>query len=330
MAYSMTINANKPADAQENQTALSVSGSKKAEAKHDNDKHSKSVFMGAYNEQNLVSRKFAMAQKTAMKRLLDQLDEDVKISDEMKERQEHIEQLGDAVRNAGKEISSINERRDELKKQHNIDPDSQEQKDLELMQKAEASKKDPSIQLTDEEKESLAKMQSVTKYQEDMLLCDKEEEKYRKEIEKNQQEILVESATIQATKKALLKVHPMVDARNDADDIMEEANKSLVNALMHEGVDKIDEKNAEKEKEMLEQKEKALEEKIQREKMKEEEAEKEQQDDDLQNIVLGMTSHVMSYGQQAADNMQANIKSLIQDQTFIDVDLKGLRVNTEA
>lgn len=329
MAYSMAINVNNISDAQENQTALSVSGSKKSEAVHDKEKQRGSVFMGGFNEQSIISKKFAMAQKTAMKRLLDQLDEDVKISDEMKDTQAHIEELSDSIRSDMKEISSINERRDEIKNKYNVAPDSQEQKDLELMQKANAAKNEPSITLTDEEKERLANMPPATKYQEDMLLCDKEEEKYRKNIEKSQNEMLVDSATIQATKKALLKVHPMVDARNEADTIMEEANKSLVNSLMHEGVDKIEKENAEKQKEMLEEKEKALEEKIQREKLKEDEAEKEQQQDDLQEIVLGAASNVMSYGQQAADNMQTNIKSLIMDQTFIDVDLKGLRVNTE-
>ncbi len=284
------------------------------------------------NRQEMVSDKFAQAQKKAVKCLMDQFKADLAIDGGMEESENLIGELEKDTLNAHKHIKGIDERRGEIMGRYEMDPESQEQKDLELVQKANSAKKDPfnkELALTEEEEKRLREMPPLTEYQKEMLECDKEEEKYRGIIKNNHQNIAVENATIHATEKALLKVHLMVDAQEDAEEIIKNALKEQIGDLLQEGVNRVDEDTEEAQKEQVEAKEKALEEKIRREKMKQEEAEQEVSEQELQETVFSAAMQLTSGDQQAIQNLQSNIKILIQDQIVLDVDMKGLRVNQQ-
>lgn len=308
-------------------------GKEKAHDKKEDKKQGNSIYVGDLQQnQNPISEKFAQAQKRAIKKLVDQLEEDLKIDGEMEESSNHIEELQESVCDTYQQIKEIDAHRSELMERYEIDPDSQEQKDLELMQKVNAIRQDPfneDLKLTEEEQKRLAEMPPLTDYQKEMLECDKLEEKYCDTISDNRKDIKIESATIEATKKALLKVHPMVDAQKEAEGIMESALKEMVGSLLQEGVDKIDEDMKESQEELEEAQEQALEEKIRREKLKAEEAEREEAAQELQEMVSSVTMQTLAGNQQAIQNLQSNIKSLIQDQILLDVDMKGLRVDEQ-
>ena len=226
----------------------------------------------------------------------------------------------------------MEERRVEIRERYNVSPDSQEQKDLELMQKANEALKHPfdeAYQLTDEEKERLDNMPPVTAYQQEMLECDEEEKQYLNKRRSAQIDVIVDRATVNATQKALLKVHPMVDAQVEAKKIMENALREMSSGLLQEGVDKIDEDMEEVRAEMAEDQEEALEKKIEQEKLKEEDAEREEAAQELEATLLSAEMQAVSGSQKAMDNLQANVKSLVQEQVMLDVDLKGLRVNQQ-
>jgi len=301
--------------------------------KKGNQKQGNSIYAGDLrNNQDRVSSKFANAQKNAVKKLLDQFKSDMAVDEEMRAGSKHAEELALGVTDAFKEINELDGQRAELMKQYEIDPNGQEQKDLELRQKANKAKENPfdsSLQLTEEEQQRFDELPPLTEYQEAMLVLDTREEQLRNMIKKDRQDITIENATVEATKKALLKVHPMVDAMKDAEKIMQNALKEQVGDLLQEGVDKINEDMAESKEEQAEAEAEALEEKIEREKMKEEEAREEASRQELQETVFAASSPGMSYDQQAINNLQTNIKSLIQDQIVLDVDLKGLRVDTQ-
>lgn len=293
----------------------------------------KSIYVGGLRQnQDAISQKFALAQKSAIRKLTDQFKADQKIDEEMAGRKSHIEELEKGALDAYQQIKGTEERRGELMERYQVAPDSQEQKDLELLQKANASAKDPfnsDLKLTEQEEQRLAEMPPLTEYQKEMLECDQEEEKYRDTLGQNRRDILIEDATNRATEKALLKVHPMVDAQKEAAEIMENAIKEQIGALIQEGIDKVDQDREESQKELDEAQEKALEEKIQREKLKAEEAQKEEEAQELAAMVVSAAMQETSGSQQAIENLQANIKSLIQDQVVLDVDLKGLKVNQQ-
>lgn len=275
-----------------------------------------------------ISEKFKQAQKSAIQKLLEQFESDSKIDQDMAADIRRAETLGENIKETQQKAGGLAERREQLKQQYDIAPDSQEQRDLELMQKANAAKENPfdkSLQLTPEEEQRLAEMPPVTDYQEAMLLVDEEEKMYRGTIRDNQKEIVEANATVDATKKALLKTHPMVDAKKEADEIIKTALDEQIGALYQEGVEKIDKDMEELQEKIKEKQQKDLEEKIKREKLDKEEAEKERADKEAQEKALLTKEPVTTYNQQTSASVQNNVKSLIKNQIALDVDLKGLR-----
>lgn len=333
MGNGVGISTGENRDVQENNKILFriSANSRERQGGKDSKIKGNAIYVGdLVNRQEMVSDKFAQAQKSAVKRLMDQFESDLAIDEGMEESETLIGELEKHAVGAGQKLKELDERREEIMKRYEIAPDSQEQKDLELVQKENAAKKDPfneELKLTPEEKERLKEMPPLTNYQKEMLECDKEEEKYRGILNDNRQDIIIENATIHATKKALLKTHPMVDAKKDAEAIIKNALKEQVGDLMQEGVDKVDEDMEEEKKEQLEAREEALEEKIRREKMKKEEAEQERENQELQETVFSATMQAVSGSQQAILNLQTDVKTLIQDQIVLDVDMKGLRVD---
>ena len=293
----------------------------------------KSIYAGDLQQEgDEVSEKFALAQKLAVHKLLAQFEDDYKLDLEMEERSAHADALKEKIAEDNHGIRELDERRESLKKELGIDPDSAEQKDLELMQKANDAKKHPfeeAYQLSDEEKERYKNLPPVTPYQEAMLLYDAEEDERRKGIDRNQKEIRVDNATNEATKLALLKVHPMVDAMKEADAMMDQALKDMVSSLLEKGTEKVDEEKEERQEKIAEEREEALEEKLEREKHKaEDEKKREELRSEVENAVLSTVLESVNYsGQAAMANLQAGVKSLIQDQVVLDVDLKGLKVD---
>lgn len=324
---------NAPGFRNDDTVKFAIEKNSRTREKKENQKQGNSIYAGDLRgNQDRVSSKFAIAQKSAVKKLLDQFKSDMAIDEEMKAGSKRAEELALGATDAFKEINELDGQRAELMKQYEIAPDSQEQKDLELRQKANVAQKnpfDPSLQLTEEEQQRFGELPPLTEYQEAMLVLDKKEEQLRDAIRKDRQDIAIENATVEATKKALLKVHPMVDAMKDAEEIMQNALKEQASDLLQEGVDKINEDMEESKKEQAEAKAEALEEKIEREKMKEEDAREEASRQELQETVFAASTPGMAYDQQAIGNLQTNIKSLIQDQIVLDVDLKGLRVDTQ-
>lgn len=301
------------------------------------DKHSdkqqktdaKAIYMGGMGAENEISRKFAFAQKQALKKILNQLDEDMKIAEDMKDQGDTVMKLDSQIKDERARLNNIDETKKQLQEQYGVAPDSQEQKDLELLQKAENHKNHPfddEYKLTDEEKEYLANL-SKTPYQEEILMLGGAEKELQKKIAGDIRDMEVEEASIWATKKALLKVHPMVDAMDDADKIMETAFKQLVADLMDQGREKIDE-DVEKEKEHIdEERLEALEEKIRREEMEEDEAKEEANRESMEDSVFAASENIVISSGQKFESLQQDVKTLIMDQTFLDVDLKGLRVD---
>ena len=293
-----------------------------------NDAQRKSVYAGdMFANQDGISQKFALKQKYAVKRVMEQFEQDLETDDDMRERTARAETLGDAIRESTQKIKGVDDRRAEIQERYEIDPDSQEQKDLELMQKAREAQEhpfDPAYQLTAEEKERYNNLPPATAYQQEMLECDEEEKKYRGERQNAQIEAKIEKETVNATKKALLKVtakNSMVGAQKDAKAMIDNALKEMASELMQEGVDKVDEDMKETQENMAENQEEALEKKIELEKMKEEEAAQEESRQELEAIILSTEIQAASGTQKAVENLQANIKSLVQDQIMLDVDI---------
>ena len=216
----------------------------------------KSIFAGNLNiceDNTVLIRKEAM--KKALKVVGDAFKGDCKIDDDLENRRSKVEDLKKEIYNAQKEINILDARKSELKEIYGITDDSQEQKDLQLLLKRRDWRIDPSIQLTDEERQCLARIDEagMTEYQQSFFEIDALIEPHEKVINDIQKEIVCENKTIEGIKLERLKINPMLHAKVAAEDIMDVANNEIIGLILDEGKDHIDQK-IEEEKELADKK----------------------------------------------------------------------------
>ena len=146
-----------------------------------------------------------------------------------------------------------------------MDEDSQEQKDLELLERAMY----PSGgELTEEEEKRLEELQNqpLTEYQQKCLEVHKEQYLFqnRAESAESVSQYYAQSAT--SMKIERLKFHKMADAQDNAEKLLTETGKQIVGMLWEEAKDHVDEEMEETKEEA---EEKAEEEASQEEKIEE-------------------------------------------------------------
>jgi chromosome segregation ATPase len=214
------------------------------------------------NDPIIQKRKEAM--KEAMKIVGDAFKGDRKLDDDIERRHNNIDALKNEINNNQREINQLEANKKEMKEAYGIADDSQEQQDLELLEKRRDARRNPSIKLSEEEKQRLEiiDQDGMTEYQKYSLEMDALKEPFNKVIDDSQQKIRNETMTIGAIKLGRLKSHPMVDANVAADKILDTASGEIIGMLIDEAKNHVDE-------EMEEQKEAA--EKIAEEKKEQEE-----------------------------------------------------------
>ena len=127
-----------------------------------------SVFIGNKKGgiSDLIEQKRAQARKQATKVLRDQFARDNKITDNMNEMRARNEEIMGELNGLAEQKKGFMEERDALQEKFGIDPDSQEQKDLELLRKANNYFESGNLAiLTKDELERLANMGERTEYQ---------------------------------------------------------------------------------------------------------------------------------------------------------------------
>ena len=138
----------------------------------------------------------------------------------------------------------------------------------------------------------------------------------------NNLEIRTENAIITATELERLKSHAMLDAEEQAEDIMDAATKEIMGMLVDEAKEHIDDEfeekiedakeKAEKKEELEERVEKARDEKKEKEKITEE-------------ILEGAAD--VSKNTTELDNAQQEIKDMMSKMKLIEEDIKGAAVD---
>lgn len=229
---------------------------------------------------NTIAAQKALSQKHALQTILDQFKKGREIDENIEKRELHKKALVQDIKDIEKKLDMMSKSREYTLEFSNVDPDSQEHRNFEIMQKRLNGKP-----LTEEEEEiynslgvdmhlfsmsirnperlspeqrSAAAQMPLTEYQRDLLTDDiiKDmlmEERTRKVMQKEQ-----ESHNIEDIKQALLSSAPMVDAVNEADTLMEQAGKEALSAMIlngKESIDKNKEENEEKVEEIKEKKE---------------------------------------------------------------------------
>ena len=321
----------------------------KAKENQASDGKNKAIYAGnllteAPLRDRLQQRK-AQAQQRAMKIIGDAWDGDRKIDGLVKEREEHLRNFQATYKAAQDRMVEIREESDALRKTYGVDADSEEQRDLDLLLKAQAAAWPiPGEQLTEEERERLHQYElqgkELTEYQERQLKLN--EEIGQLQLVAHIAEygsidstgIRGENYIIRGIREEQRKVHPMADAKKQAEEIMEAARDEAIGMIVDEARDRIDQEQEKKEEEAEVIKEKKEEQAEILEKRKEREDEMEElmedvlldEPADLRNVQTEIQQEIQNIVSKA-DLAAEEIKNMVSKMNLMADDLKGAKVD---
>lgn len=287
-----------------------------------------------------IEQKRAMVRKQAFKVVGDTFASERKLDNDFLEREGKMSYYESQISEARKGIREVDERISKLREEYGVEPDSQEQKDFELLERYQD--KDERLKMTGKELERAGQLteKGYTDYQKRALEVSLYKTPYKAQLKEAKKGWLEENATIRAMSLLRLKKDPMVKASKEADQILEDGSKEIIGMLSEEAVDHIDEKFEEEIEEAEERKEeeKQEQEKIEAAKERAEEmealanpekAEKEQHresetevlsTDPLTESILKMDGIKNEVKQEVAD-MMTKMKLVAED-------IKGIEVDT--
>ncbi len=282
-------------------------------------------FAGGLNQdlfENKLLQKKKEAQEKALKVVGDAFAGDQEIDNDIQERRDKIAALEQENQKLQNQINEISDRQDALMEQYGITADSQEQKDLELLRKKDKWLKGEGSELTEEESQRIAEMESegLTEYQKRQREWDAEKNHFQNDLDKNREQILEEYAIIRGTKLERLKHDPMVKAQKEAEAILDAASREIIGMIMEEAKDTIDEES----KENREKAEKL--EEIQEEKEAFIEKQKEKREE-TKELLENMPMEEMVHMGQLKDEIKQEIKNIVSEMKLVAEDIKGALVD---
>ena len=199
-------------------------------------------------------------------------------------------------------------------KAYDIDPDSQEQKDLELLRKAGSVGLPWSEgELTAEEEERLAQIQGkeLTEYQSRVLELDKAARTHQINAFTAEKKIEQENAVIRGIREERRKTHTIVDAQKQAEEVRKAASEEVIGMVMEETKEHIDQEQEEKEEQAEEIKEK----KEEQERTEQEIDNRENELDELNQTTEGLKGQLNNLNSEltAVSNNLAELEEKIAD-----------------
>lgn len=281
-----------------NNAAENIGNQKKQNSKHPSD----TLYAGDINLNNEAIIKKINARKRAMKLIMDVYGNDKKIDDGLDEIKQHQERLSENMDTANAELRRLEESKEQLKEQYEIEEDSQEQKDLELLKKYH---KDP-FSLSEEEIERLKDMGPVTDYQREALELDSLKDDWQKVADASSEAIINANKAISSIQIERLKTHAMTDAKEEAEEILESSAKEIAVTILSDAKEKMDEE---------------LEEKVEVAKEVKEKMEKTTQETDE-------TVENTDTKNEDSEQLMKNLKKIIDEEQVVEDDIKGLIMDT--
>ena len=272
-----------------------------------------------------IAAKKEEAGKKAMKIVGEAFANERKIDDDLRARNERVKSLQNEKGEAEKMIKEIEDGRAALRDEYNIDENSQEEKDLKLLEKEIRAKMSGSdIQLSKDDIEAInqIKKAGLSEYQQRSLEMIESEVPHENTAYEAGEEIKLENQIISATKIERLKSHAILDVEKQADSIMEEASKEIFGMLIDEAKEHIDEEAEKQEEKAKAEKEKQEEFQERIEAAKEKKKENEELTED---ILEGVSENASMASDVSA--VQQEIKDMMNKMKLIEDDIKGVAVD---
>ena len=226
---------------------VDTSINKTKESKYDKKKTSSNINasdlnLGTVKDSNL---KELFGKKNAKKLQLDQFDKDLEMDDTIKSHAERRDLLLKEAGTNQSDVSRLKKLKKDLKEANGIEDDSEEQKDLELLEKQITDPK----KLSAEDKERIKNIGPLSDYQKASLEFTSMSQVFQKRADTARNDSVNENRTITAIKLELLKDEPMLKAKKEAEDVLskvdEDIQKAVLDELKQRVNDKIDVKTTE-------------------------------------------------------------------------------------
>ena len=196
-----------------------------------------------------IEQKRDIARKRAYKIMSDAYAGEKKIDDDIKNRLGLMDHYLSMYGEANDKLREIDDRKEALRQEYGVDKDSQEQKDLEILEKyndiKERSKLESDDLMRALELVNKGYQDGYTEYQRRALEIHKGREPYLDQLTEAKKGLIEESGALRSIALERLKYHPIVDALEDADKVMENLSDEIKGMLMDEAVDHVDEKSEE-------------------------------------------------------------------------------------
>lgn len=278
-----------------------------------------------------IQAKRESARRQAMKLITDAWGRDEKVSRGIQDMRDEKQLKVDEKNEFKARVKAINDGKASLKKEYNIADDSEEQKDLELLEKYQNNKNGSSFDdFSDEEIARLKELQDIplTEYQKRALELNAAKSYYDLEISRRDSQIMGMTQMITNAKIEQEKSQDMLKAREGADALLEAANKDIVGMLFEEGKEHIDEvekeeqEKAEKAKEAKEEKEERLE-KVKENREEQEAIIKAQ----AESAKLEMSTEIKSKAVDHVSEAQKQIVQIMKENHMINEDLLGIEID---
>lgn len=210
----------------------------------------KTIFAGDLNLDPIAQKK-KQAQQKAMKVVEDAWKQDRAVSDSIAKREDHYAKLKDEVKTLNEEIGRLNEKEASLMEEYKIDPDSQEQKDLELLEKRQDVDKGllSRKSLTEEDQARLKELDQkpLTEYQERALAAHDAKGVFMLNKEEYEKQMKDDMADVRAIQLEALKHDPMVGAKKEVEEIYKQLSDEIIGMIRQDGMEHLDELQEENE-----------------------------------------------------------------------------------
>lgn len=267
------------------------------------------------------------ARKKGMRIMKKAMAGDFKVDESLKDRHDRIRSLETVKSDATAAIDKIEDDRAKLRATYRVSEDSDEEKDMKLLEKEIKSQMPGSnVTLTDEDREAIKKIkdreEGLTEYQERSLDLLKSETSYAREIYEANANIDIENRIIAATELEKLKNHAMATARRQIEALGDQASREIVGMIVDEAKENLDAdaREVREQAQKAEEKKEELEERIDKAKEKRREEEK------LTEAIIEGSQTIDSVSQDI-NSAQAEIKDMMSKMKLIEEDIKGAAVD---
>ncbi len=280
---------------------------------------------------SVIQQKRQNAQKQAIKLIGDAWDKDQKavsnIDDMKQQKTDKLSEIQESLFY----LEGIKKTKSNLQEEYAVDPDSMEQRDLELLEKYQNHLNgSASEKFTKEEIKRLSELQHIprTEYQKKALELNGIAGEIHNKIYEAKQKYDGLSASIEDAILQQSKSQDMIKANNASDEIMEAAGNEILGILVEEVKENTDEKLEED----LEEANETAEQQEEREKRIEDAKEnREEQEKLIKNDMdaeqLEIDINIQKKASDYKSEAQKKIRTILKENNLIDEDLKGIEID---